>query len=88
MSASLLCPIRSACREPQSSQQVRQHLLELQRHDPPCLLPLTETIVAVKTIERIDETESVPVVRVHNTNGPPQDIPIALIESIAVPDAP
>lgn len=67
---------------------VRQQLLELQRHEQPCLLNLAETIVAVKTVERVDESDTIPVVRIQDPDGTTQDVPLHLIESVDIPNIP
>jgi hypothetical protein len=65
--------------------KVRETLLELARHEAPCLLNLADTVIGVKTVDRVQEDGPIPVVRITDTNGDPQDIPLRLIESIDLP---
>lgn len=72
--------------EGQINSRVYQQLLELERQDRPCLLNLPETIIAVETIQRIDErSASMPSVRVVSPGGRKRDIPLRLVESIDLP---
>lgn len=66
--------------------KVYQQLLELERQARPCLLTLPETVIAAKTIQRVDDrSASMPTVRVINAAGEKRDIPLRLIESIDLP---
>ena len=66
--------------------EVYQQLLELERQARPCLLTLPETVIAAKTIQRIDDrSASVPTVRVIGAAGDKRDVPLRLIESIELP---
>ncbi len=66
--------------------KVYQQLLELERQARPCLLVLPETVIAAKTIQRVDDrSASVPTVRVIGSTGEKRDVPLRLIESIELP---
>ena len=66
--------------------EVYQQLLELERQARPCLLTLPETVIAAKTIQRVDDrSTSVPTVRVIGAAGEKRDVPLRLIESIELP---
>jgi len=66
--------------------EVYQQLLELERQARPCLLTLPETVIAAKTIQRVDDrSASVPTVRVIGAAGDKRDVPLRLIESIELP---
>lgn len=65
--------------------KVRETLLELARHEEPCLLILSDTVIGVKTVDRVDDSGPMPVVRITNTDGATQDVPLRLIESVDVP---
>ncbi len=69
----------------QMNPKVRETLLELKRHPEPCLLNLRSTTVAVKTVDRVEDSGPASVVRVTGTDGSPRDIPLRLIESVDVP---
>lgn len=70
----------------QLNAKVYQQLLELERQPRPCLLTLPETVVAAKTIQRVDDrSASMPTVRVISAGGEERDIPLRLIEGIDIP---
>jgi hypothetical protein len=49
-------------------------------------LVLPETVIAAKTIQRVDDrSASVPTVRVIGSAGEKRDVPLRLIESIELP---